>query len=296
MSINLDKIKAKAEAQSRDMTQAQAGGVVYEAPAAGPCRVRFVGYIELGKHKRSFQGKEKITERVRLIFEVSGPKHPPRDIDGQKVPHLIVVDENLSLNEKAHFFKLFSTMNWKGTAKHMASLLGEPFLGEVVHRKWKKKTDTGTDPASWTGLDVSLFKRGVGYTLSKPFRANEDDELIEVKVAEAISPLRFFTWDGVDTENWDSIYIDGEYPARTNDKGEVTIPAKSKNVHQLTIRKAENFSGSEVESFLKQQGITLELVGDDEEAPAEDQPASTPEPRTVHTDADDSAVNALLGG
>lgn len=82
-----------AAAAQTDMTKAQKGGEGggYTPPAEGLCRLRFVGYIECGKHHDEKYNKTR--ERVKLIFELSGPKHAPKELeDGTKLPHRITID------------------------------------------------------------------------------------------------------------------------------------------------------------------------------------------------------------
>ena len=91
---------AAAKEKGPDMTKAVEGGGEYTPPAAGVTQLRFVAYIEVGKHERTIKGQKKVENRVFLGFELSGPKHPPRE-DG--TPHVIFVERSLSLNVKAHF-------------------------------------------------------------------------------------------------------------------------------------------------------------------------------------------------
>ena len=78
MAIDFKALGAKAAAEGADQTKAQAGGGGdYSPPAAGPGLCRFIGYVELGKQKGSFQGKPTIKEKVQLIFELVGKRHPP---------------------------------------------------------------------------------------------------------------------------------------------------------------------------------------------------------------------------
>src|SRR6478752_62891 len=127
--MDLSKIQAAAALaveKGEDQSVAKkGGGGDYVPPAAGSTRLRFISYIEIGKHERTVQGKKKTEDQVILVFELSGPKHPPRVTDdGTKIPHRIAITLNKSMNEKATFFKLFNRMNWEGKAKHMAQLLG----------------------------------------------------------------------------------------------------------------------------------------------------------------------------
>ena len=244
------------EASIIDMTKAQTGGGGdYVPPAAGPCRLRLIGYVEVGSHlAKGFQGApDKVKPEAHLFFEVSGPKHPPTvGQDGVKRPAAIVeIRMNVSLNERAGFFKLFNKLNYAGKARHIAQLLGDPYKGTIVHRKYKR--GDGSE-----GTAVELKNEG-GFTIEAP--RVEDPETGEYKalvVAPAITPLKCFLWNHADMAQWESIYIPGEYPARTADDGTVTAPAKSKNVLQEKIRAALNFKGSPISQLLATQGKGVE--------------------------------------
>ena len=252
--IDFNALGAQAAADGKDMTKAQTGGGGdYVPPAPGPCRLRFVAYVELGKHKVVTVGKTKVQDRVQLVFEVSGPKHPAKVTEsGEKIPARITITENLSLNEKANFFKLFTRMNYAGGAKHMAQLLGKAYLGTIVHDNW-----TGKDGKPQISAKL---RDEQGYTIRPPQVEDiETGEYRTVPVDEPISALRCFIWDHADMDQWNSLFIDGEYPERKNDKGEVTAPAKSKNVLQDAVRTAENFKGSKIDTLLGNGGKDLDL-------------------------------------
>ena len=76
--IDFKALGAKAAATGTNMTVATAGGGGdFVPPAAGPCRLRFVSYIEIGKQKGQFQGKPTVKDKVQLVFELSGKQHMP---------------------------------------------------------------------------------------------------------------------------------------------------------------------------------------------------------------------------
>lgn len=259
---NLAAVIDKAVAEGADQTVAKTGGGA-ELPAEGPCNLRLVSYIELGKHEKLFQGKKKQQDEVTLTFEVSGKNHPPIETDNGTFPHRISVTENLSLNEKARFFKLFTLLNYKGVAKHAASLLGDPFRGRVIHREY-----IGRDGKPRKIAELFDKKSG-SYTITPPRVevVDPDDgqptgEYREVKVAPALSDLRCFIWNHADMEQWVSLFIDGAYEERKNDKGEVVAPARSKNQFQLKIAAALNYKGSPIQQLLANGGVELELPAD----------------------------------
>lgn len=269
---------AKA-AQQTDMREAQkGGGGDYQPPAEGLTRLRFVAYIELGKHHDEKYNKTR--EKVMLTFELSGPKHEPRKAeDGQLIPHRISITENLSLNEKANFYKLFRAMNYDGSATHIAQLLGNEFLGTVVHNKSKDGKRT-----------YANLRDDSGYTIRKPFVEDpETGETRKIPAAPQISETRCFLWDYADKEMWDSLFIDGEYEAEKNDAGEVTRPARSKNVFQNRIKEAVNFPGSPIAEILEHGALNLSP----DEVPEDPAPAEEPEQKQVSDAADHDPLDGI---
>jgi hypothetical protein len=230
-------------ADKRDETEAEAGGGDFEPLAEGRnARLRLVGYIELGKHPKVWEGKTKQENTVRLVFEVSGPKWPA-DEDGKY--RTISFNLNKSMNEKATFYKLFMRLrDGDPKIKVFAQLLDKPFLGHITHNKKEDKT-------------YANLRNADGWQIFPPFIDSLDEESGEtvrkrVKVADATNKLQLLLWDNPDKEQWDSIFIDGEHPAKDGQ------PARSKNWLQLLVYKATNYKGSAIESLVE--------VGQDDEA------------------------------
>lgn len=229
---------AKAKKVGPNMNEGQTGGGDYTPPAEGVARLRLVGYYELGTHVEQtgkFVGKK--NRKVDLVFELSGKNHAPTERDGKKTPIRMTVGLNFSLNEKATFFKLFKVMNEAhgGEATIMAELLGKEFLGKVVHVKKGDKT--------YANLEVASIRKAV--------RLDEDDNEVPIAVDPAITELKFFIWDIADMEMWDAIFIDGHYEERKDKDGNVTHPAKSKNVIQEKIKSAVDFSSLPIYDLVK---------------------------------------------
>lgn len=264
MAFDISSAVNAAASQGVDMTKAQSGGGDYQPPAKGVARARFIGYIEGGKQKHEWEGKVSYKDKVRLIFELSGPKHPPHENgDGEKFPIRITIEENLSLNEKAHFYKIFRAMNYDGDATHIAQLLGKEFLVTVAHKESKK------------GRVFATLKNDAGqYTIRTPY--HEDPETGETRKISAnpqISETRLFLWDFASKEMWDSLYIEGEYPEKKDDKtGEVIFPARSKNVFQEWILGANNFEGSPIDEILQGEIELPEETQEPEQADEEQEP------------------------
>ena len=154
MTIDFKALGKKAATEGANMTVAKSGGGGdYKPPAAGPTRLRFVGYVEVGEQEYEFEGNKSWKPTAVLVFELSGKQHPPTvSDDGTKIPHRLSIELPISLNEKANFFKLFQRRNYKGEAQHIVQLLGEAYRGEVIHKKYPKKGEDRNDQSKWTGL------------------------------------------------------------------------------------------------------------------------------------------------
>jgi hypothetical protein len=296
MTIDFKALGAKAASEGADQTKSQAGGGTDIPPAAeGPCLMRFIGYVELGKQKGTFKGAPTVKEKVRLIFELTGKRHQPVELpNGDKLPYRVTVEENYSLNEKASFFKIFQRMNYRQDAQHIVQLLGEGFKGEIHHRAWRGKDGKER-------IDVTLKGPG-GYTIAPPRKEDEDSETgyVAVAVPEAISPIRCFLWEQADLNQWSSLFIEGEYPERKDDKGNIIAPAKSKNVFQNTIKNAVNFKGSPIYTLLAQNGQSLDIPQMDEqeedEGNEQGQPTSPVASPSPQAGLATSPSNDKLGG
>lgn len=249
MSFDIQAAIQQAASKGPDMNEAQKGGgsFEYQPPAEGVCLATLVGYIETGEVYDEKYSKTKNT--VQLIFELAGGKNQPRETeDGTKIPHRVTLHMTLSLNEKAHFYKLFRKLNYKGEAKHMAELLGDYWLVTVRHNKNKD----GRVFANLDDIDRN-------YTFRPPVRI-EGDELagtakqIPVPKPERLSELRLFLWDFPSKAMWDSLFIDGTYEERKDDSGKVIAPARSKNVIQNKIKEAHNWDSSPMAEILSAGG------------------------------------------
>lgn len=249
MSFDVQSAIAAAVEVGPDMNEAKAGGGGdWTPPAAGAVRLRLISYIELGIHDDEWNGQTRKKEKVALQFELSGPKHPPREFDGKKVPDILTLTMNKSLSEKAGFFKLFKRLNHTGEYKHFAQLLGKPFKG-IIHHVEKGEGDKKK-------VYANLFD-DAGYTIAPAFYEAMDPETGDLRslplpVDEPLSPLRCFIWDAPAQlkEMWDSLFIDGRYDDKKDDKGNVVKEGKSKNHWQNTIKAASNFSGSAIHELL----------------------------------------------
>jgi hypothetical protein len=93
------------------------------------------------------------------------------------------------------------------------------------------------------------------------------------------------------------LFIEGEYPERKDDKGNVTSPARSKNVFQNAIKNAVNFKGSPIYTLLAQNGQSLDIptVDEQEDAPAGNvSGAAAPQPTPSTTAHSDDALGGIV--
>lgn len=266
MSKLSDKLAAKiaeAKATGPNMTEVTQGGDF--APAEkGTAWARFVGYFEIGKHHKEYEGKKSCPEMVQLVFELSGPNHP---VGANGVPLRISLEEALSFTDKANFPKIFAMMNYAGKATHMAELLGDAYVLDVFHRQ---STDGKKTYATLKGTKVTK-PVGTGYSIRG---TTVQDALtgkpVSIPVPEPVTELKAFIWNGADMDDWNSIYIDGKYDDRTDDKG-VTTPGRSKNAIQNKITSAANWPDHPLYAALKAGGVEPELP--DAETPDENEAA-----------------------
>jgi hypothetical protein len=243
---------ANLAAETEDQTETQtAGEYEREVPATGAHVARFVEYIETGKHKQKpFQGKAKPdAEEVRITFELLHPKKSiiEYEHDGVKKVRgqLISIKVTKSLSDKASFKKLFNAMTYgRDGIKHMAQMLGEPFLVHVVRNVSK-------DAAGKEVTYANLNKDGV-FLIGAPQHVDPMTEVVtKLPVREPIAPVRIFLWNNPTKETWDSLFIDG---TRTVKNADGTETEQSKNWLQEKIMSATDFNGSPLHALLNNVG------------------------------------------
>ena len=285
MTYDINKINAavqQAAAESANMSEASTGGGgEWTPPAVGNCVATLVGYIELGlRIKKGFQGaKDSQVRQAMFIFELSKGKNPPKEMeDGTKVPHRITVKVWLPApgkqpSDKSGYYKLFSKLNHNKDPdiKIPAQCLGKHWRVTVGHEEW---TPAGASKAITT---ANIGNAKDGFNIFPPVASvmGEDGDMTDVVIppSEVLSPIRCFLWEYADKGMWDSLFIDGEYPARVDDKGVETAPAKSKNVLQLQIKEALNWKGSPIQQILEDGGeLDTDEVADTTSQVADEDP------------------------
>lgn len=212
---------AKAKAVGPDMSK-PAKGAGYKPPEAGRgVRLRLVGYFEVGTHVETtgeYAGKS--NKKVQLVFELSGKKWEPKQVNGELIPHRITLKLNYGLNEKSNYYKTFMLLRKAhgGTATTMAEFLGAAFLGDVEHK---------------TSKSGNVYAQLVNIRAAE--RETDDGEFVPVEVPAPLTELKLFLWDTADMEMWESIYIPGTY---SDESGEGT---RTKNVLQELIKSATDW-------------------------------------------------------
>lgn len=208
----------------------------YKPPVEGEVRLRFIGYVEVGKQKSNYD--DSVKEKVKLIFECHGKNYPNNN--------RITITENLSSHEKSNLNKIFRAMRGNdNSVKHMAQMLGRPFKGRIVHHEF-----TGRDGSKRI---YARLRDDNGYTIEQPLTEvrDEDGEVVGTKamnVPEAVAKQRLFLWNFCDKKMWDSLFIEEGTYSNGN----------SKNVFQDEIMKAVNFKGSRIDRILNGQGGLLD--------------------------------------
>lgn len=279
-TFDLNAINSAIEAAANtepDMNESQGkGGGTFVPPAAGGCIVTLIGYIEKGIHHIPASKVEplkypaKDEDQVDLIFEISGKGHEPKEIEGKLYPERITVTLKKSLNEKAWFyriFKMFASAYPELGARHMAQFLGKHFISKIEHSVPKKEGDP---------IWANLKQKAAGYVFNAPCFTNPvDDVTTQIPAPSVYSAIRLFLWQQPSKDMWDSLYIEGMYEEKKDEKtGKVIYPARSKNVIQEKIKGAKNFVGSPIADILGSDEL-LTLPDTDIAALAGDAPSES---------------------
>lgn len=210
-----------------DMNEAVKGGGGGRLLPEGYAFGRLVEYIEFGNQPQEYQGQAKDPAmEFTLGFALTGEGY--QNDDG--TPYVVrTYNTALSRNEKSRAFRMFKALNWKGTAKSFAQLLGETFLVKI-----KQVPKSKTDPKIVSRIDLDGFLPPLDPVTRQPY-----------PIAEAPDEMyRLFLWSRPTKEAWDSLYIEGEYDG------------KSKNRIQEQILAALDFQGSPLQQLLMASGVT----------------------------------------
>lgn len=232
-----------------DFNNTQTGGGRGLLPA-GTAFVRPVYYVEAGVQKQQvFDGVQKPPAPMFEIgFAIVGGSG--KNLEGKpekyvleegKFPVLKSWDKPISLNEKSYCVLVHKALNRVGNkCSHMIQKLPESPLYQlsITHRIPEKGKNAGKTVADFD------------FRTLQP--AWDTVNACEVNMP-SVDPksIQAFLWDKPSLGQWDSIFIDGQFEAVKNDKGEITKPARSKNFIQEKILGAQNFEGSAIQKVLQ---------------------------------------------
>ena len=188
---------------------------------------RLTQYIELGTHADEFEGQKKAPAPKFLlgftIHQIDRSSGQPKFLD--PVMHR-TSRLSMSQNEKATAHKLFKRLNYKGTAKNFAELLGTAYMVSFKKEKLTKGKNAGKEVVRAQWLEIQA---AVDPMSGQPYNV---PDLVE-------DHLKLFIFDMPTKEGWDSLFIDG----KKDDGG-------SKNWIQDLIVGALNYAGSKLETLV----------------------------------------------
>ena len=211
----------EVQATGVDMNEATKGGGGARLLPEGYAFGRLVEYVEFGMQPQEYQGQAKDPAlEFSLGFALWGEGY--QNDDGS--PYIVrTFSMAMSQNEKSRSFKLFRALNWKGSKKHFAQILSEPFLVKIKHVAKSK-----TDATVVSRIDLDGFLPPLDPVSKQPY-----------PIPEAPAELyRLFLWNRPTKEAWDALFIEGEYEG------------KSKNRIQEIILGALDFQGSPLQLLL----------------------------------------------
>lgn len=207
---------------SEDMNEATKGGGGGRLLPAGYAFARLVEYVELGYHREEFQG---VVKEPALTFQLGFALYGEGYQNEDGSPYIIrPFSIRYSRNDKSKCFKLFAKLNYKGTAKHYAQLLGQGWLAKIEHVK--RKTGDGVV----FRLDLDGFLPPLDPVTKQPYPIPEPTDDL----------YKLFLWDNPTKEAWDSLYIPGTW-----DDG------SSKNKLQEKLLTSVNYEGSALQELLQ---------------------------------------------
>lgn len=250
MSMSIAELAALA-AQTDDQTETTVGGdFERRLPAAGKTVGRLIEYIELGVHgNKPYLGKPKPdSDQVRITFELLSEKKGniyEVDVEGgkKKLTEKITVRLAKKQGEKAGFKKLFEAMRYgRPEIKHMAQMLGDPFIIDILHNK----SDDGKETyANIRDKDNKWYVGAPRIVKEDPIEGTT--EIINVAVPEQLTASKIFLFNHPNKETWDSLFIEGTRTVKEEGKPD---REESKNWLQETILSAKNFPGSPLDAML----------------------------------------------
>lgn len=143
------------------ITATNNGGSNFEPIPAGTYGARCFEMIQIGTIKESFQGKDKMLNKVRISWELPTELKVFKEGEAAK-PHVISKEFTLSMGEKANLRKFLE--GWRGKAFteeeckafDITVLLGKPCMLSIIHKTSKDGTKTYAEISSVTSVPKGM--------------------------------------------------------------------------------------------------------------------------------------------
>lgn len=223
------QVNQAVEETGVDLTVAVKGGGGPRLLPEGYTLAVLVGYVEYGMQPQEFQGNKRDPAlNYHLEFALFSPGYANED----GTPYIIRTwPSAISNNERSRSFKLFKSLNWKGTAKAFPQLIGEAFLLCI-----KNVPRSKSDQTIVSRVDLEKFQPPIDALSRAPYPVPEVPD----------DAYRLFLWSHPTLEGWESLKIDG-----TNDDG------TSRDFVRNEILGALDFQGSALQALLSGNSIAL---------------------------------------
>ena len=218
-----DRVNRGVQATGRNMHETKDNSPLI---AAGTAYGRLVGVVEIGEQNETFQGNPTVKNKVMLTFELSGAKWP--EMNGMRPTRSIQFTNSDSGRAQLH--KLMKKLDPEGKYNHIAQMLDQVFFVEIRHETSKKDPQRVFVRLGEISPAVTSDP-STGVSVSQAFKA-----------APRLARLMVFFWEAPTLEDWDDLYLPGEY-----EKG------RTKNIFQHAIRTAVNFEGSPIWNLLESE-------------------------------------------
>lgn len=192
--------------------------------AAGTAYGRLIGVVEIGEQNETFQGNPVVKNKVMLTFELSGAKWP--EMNGMRPTRSIQFTNSDSGRAQLH--KLMKKLDPEARYNQIAQMIGQVFFVEIRHETSKR------DPQR-----VFVRLGEISLPVMDDPSTGEKTNLSHKAAPQIARPMVFF-WNAPTLEDWDDLYLPGEY-----EKG------RTRNIFQHAIRTAVNFEGSPIWNLLE---------------------------------------------
>lgn len=294
MSKQKNKFKEAAKQAAKTNDHNEGGDFEFKLPPEGNSWARLVEWIETGvqpQKEHPKYGKKDPAAMVTVTFELLSSKYI-NERDGKEVADRITIyNIPIKKSSKAKFMKLMKALKYgREDINHGGMCIGDAYKVKIVHNEGTTTDDKGKPKVYANITDAD------GNFLIYPaivVKENEDGEVVSqrpAEVREEISDLRMFVWDNPNMEQWDSIFIDGEYEI-TNAKGKKEMV--SKNRYQNAITSALNFEGSPIQALLEGSDELPDSVEDMNDEDELDEEVEEVEDEMEEEDSDDLSDDEL---